>query len=77
MLRTSKAECKELKIQNQKQTENLKNLASYVKQLSEIKNKKEETENKIQKAVNDEEIDNIISTLIEYNNNRVQVSTDD
>lgn len=71
-----KADCKELEKQNKKQIDNLKNLASYIKELTSIENTKSETEKKIKEAVSDEEVNNIVSDIIANNNNRVQKSTE-
>lgn len=71
-----KADCRELEKQNQKQIDNLKNLASYIKELTSIENTKSETEKKIKEAVSDEEVNNIVSDIIANNNNRVQKSTE-
>lgn len=71
-----KADCKELEKQNKKQIDNLKNLASYIKELTSIENTKSETEKKIKEAVSDEEVNKIVSDIIANNNNRVQKSTE-
>lgn len=71
-----KADCKTLENQNQKQIDNLKNLALYIKELTSIENTKSETEKRIKEVTTDEEVNNIVSDIISNNNNRVQKSTE-
>lgn len=62
----------ELKKQVKQQNENSKNMSEYVKNLSGINSRKDEISSKLRDAENDEDVKNIIDSIVSANNNRVR-----
>lgn len=63
---------KELKKQVEQQNENSKNMSEYVKNLSDINSRKDELSSKLKDAESDEDVKNIIDSIVSANNNRVR-----
>ena len=62
----------ELKKKVEQQNENSKNMSEYVKNLSDINSRKDELSSKLKDAESDEDVKNIIDSIVSANNNRVR-----
>jgi len=66
-----------LKKQVEQQNENSKNMSEYVKNLSDINSRKDELSSKLKDAESDEDVKNIIDSIVSANNNRVRKPSKD
>lgn len=69
---SGRKEIRRLKLNAENLSKNIEFLKEHAEKLEKLKDSGSETKNRIRKAKNEEEVNNILSDIISANNNRVQ-----